>query len=170
MSKQIEQDGVEKHLSEAGASQQSIAEQCAAKVLANDRVVAGFGIVLEDVAEGRAVMSMTVRPDMLNSQGKCHGGLLFTLADAAFAFACVSCNQAGIGAHAAMDYIRGADEGDVLTATSVVRHRGNSASLVEVTVVNQLGKQVALLHGRSHNFGRPFLDGGIGTVPDVVSK
>lgn len=168
MSKQIEQSSIEKNMSEAVASKPGIAQQCAAKVLANDRVVAGFGITLDEITEGRAVMSMTVRPDMLNSQGKCHGGLLFTLADAAFAFACVSCNQAGIGAHAAMDYIRPADEGDVLTATSVVRHRGNSASLVEVTVVNQLGKQVALLHGRSHNFGRPFLDGGPGDGPDAV--
>lgn len=136
----------------------TIAEICTAQVFARDRAVQALGIDLTEVADGRAVMTMTVRADMLNSLGKCHGGMLFTLADATFAFACITCNLAGIGASAAIDYLRPAAEGDVLTATGTVRHRGASASLVEVTVTNQQGKQIAILHGRSHNFGRPFLD------------
>jgi len=136
----------------------SVAEICTAQVLAQDRTIAALGIKLSAVEDGGAVMTMTVRADMLNSQGNCHGGMIFTLADAAFAFACISCNQAGVGAAAAIDYLRPAAEHEVLTATARVRHRGTSASLVDVVVTNQQGKQIAMLHGRSHNFGRAFLD------------
>ena len=139
-------------------TEKTIAEQCVAKIIDNDTVVNGLGIRLISAGQGRAVLAMTVRADMLNSLGQCHGGMSFTLADAAFACASVSNNQAGVGAHAAMDYIRPGMEGDVLTATATVRHQGKSASLVEVIVENQNGKQIALLHGRSHNFDQPFIE------------
>ena len=139
-------------------TEKTIAEQCVAKIIDNDTVVNGLGIRLISAEQGRAVLAMTVRADMLNSLGQCHGGMSFTLADAAFACASVSNNQAGVGAHAAMDYIRPGMEGDVLTATATVRHQGKSASLVEVVVENQNGKQIALLHGRSHNFDRAFIE------------
>lgn len=139
-------------------SEKTIAERCAERVLGKDRVMENLGIELQSVQDGAAVLSMTVGAEMLNSQGNCHGGMIFTLADAAFAFACISCNQAGIGAYAAMDFIRPAAEGDILTARSSVRHRGSTVSLVEVLVENQDGRPIAQLHGRSHNFGRPFLD------------
>jgi acyl-CoA thioesterase len=139
-------------------TEKTLAEQCVAKIIDNDTVVNGLGIRLISAEQGQAVLAMTVRADMLNSLGQCHGGMSFTLADAAFACASVSNNQAGVGAHAAMDYIRPGMEGDVLTATATVRHQGKSASLVEVVVENQHGKQIALLHGRSHNFDQPFID------------
>ena len=139
-------------------TEKTIAEQCVAKIIDNDSVVNGLGIRLISAEQGRAVLAMTVRADMLNSLGQCHGGMSFTLADAAFACASVSSNQAGVGAHAAMDYIRPGMEGDVLTATATVRHQGKSASLVEVVVENQNSKQIALLHGRSHNFDHPFIE------------
>ena len=140
----------------------SMAARCVAKIIDNDNVVNGLGIRLVEVVQGRAVLAMTVREDMLNSLGQCHGGMSFTLADAAFACASVSYNQAGVGAHAAMDYIRPGMLGDVLTATATVRHQGRSASLVEVVVENQNAKQIALLHGRSHNFGQAFIDSEAG--------
>lgn len=142
-------------------TEKTMAEQCVAKIIDNDTVVNGLGIRLISAEEGRAVLAMTVRADMLNSLGQCHGGMSFTLADAAFACASVSSNQAGVGAHAAIDYIRPGMEGDVLTATATVRHQGKSASLVEVVVENQNGKQIALLHGRSHNFNQPFIESEI---------
>ena len=139
-------------------AEKTIAEQCVAKIIDNDAVVSGLGIRLISAEQGRAVLAMTVRADMLNSLGQCHGGMSFTLADAAFACASVSSNQAGVGAHAAMNYIRPGMEGDLLTATATVRHQGKSASLVEVVVENQNGKQIALLHGRSHNFDQLFIE------------
>ncbi len=139
-------------------AEKTIAAQCVAKIIDNDAVVNGLGIHVISAEQGRVVLAMIVRGDMLNSLGQCHGGMSFTLADAAFACACVSTNQAGVGAHAAMDYIRPGLEGDVLTATATVRHQGKSASLVEVVVENQNGKQIALLHGRSHNFAKSFIE------------
>ncbi len=140
----------------------SMAARCVAKIIDNDKVVKGLGIRLLSVEPGRAVLAMTVREDMLNALGQCHGGMSFTLADAAFACASVSHNQAGVGAHAAMDYIRPGMLGDVLTATATVRHQGRSASLVEVVVENQNARQIALLHGRSHNFDQAFIDSEAG--------
>lgn len=138
--------------------QQLLAERCVAEILNKDRVVRGLGIELLEVEPGRVALQMRVRDDMLNSLGHCHGGMSFTLADAAFACACTSTNQAGVGAYAAMDYLRPAGLGDLLTARGRVRHLGSSASVVEVVVSNQDDKDVALLHGRSHNFGRQFLE------------
>lgn len=135
-----------------------LARRCAAVIVEGDPTVARLGISLDEVRPGFARLSLTVGPDMLNSQGNCHGGTSFTLADVAFAVACSSTNQAGVGAHCAIDYLRPARLGDRLTATAVVGHQGSSASLVDVEVTDQNGRRIAQLRGRSHNFGRPLLD------------
>ena len=134
-----------------------IARRCAAAILERDPTVARLGIALLEVAPGYAQLSLRVGPEMLNALGNCHGGTSFTLADVAFAVACSSTNQAGVGAHCAIDYLRPATLNDVLTATAVVSHQGRSASLVDVDVVDQNGRHIIQLRGRSSNFGRPFL-------------
>ena len=138
-----------------------LARRCAALILERDPTVARLGITLLEVANGHARLALRVGPEMLNSQGNCHGGTSFTLADVAFAVACSSTNRAGVGAHCAIDYLRPARLGDVLTATAAVSHQGSSASLVDVEVTDQDGRRIAQLRGRAHNFGRPLLvDGG----------
>lgn len=139
-------------------SSAALAQRCAAAILGADPTAARLGIVLEEVAPGFAKLSLTVGPDMLNSLGHCHGGTSFTLADMAFAVACSSTNRAGVGAQCAIDYLRPAGAGDRLTATAVVTHQGGSASLVDIEVTDQRGRRIALMRGRSHNFGRPFLE------------
>ena len=135
-----------------------LARRCAALIIERDPTVARLGIRLDEVAPGFARLSLTIGPDMLNSLGNCHGGTSFTLADVAFAVACSSTNQAGVGAPCAIDYLRPARLGDVLTATATVGHQGSSASLVDVEVTDQNGRRIVQLRGRSHNFGRPLLD------------
>lgn len=142
----------------ADESTAELARRCAALIVERDPTVARLGIRLDEVAPGFARLSLTVAPDMLNSLGNCHGGTSFTLADVAFAVACSSTNQAGVGAHCAIDYLRPARLGDVLTATATVDHQGSSASLVDVEVTDQNGRRIVQLRGRSHNFGRPLLD------------
>lgn len=136
----------------------ALAQRCAAAILGADPTVERLGIVLEEVAPGFARLALTVRPEMLNSLGHCHGGTSFTLADVAFAVASVSTNRAGVGAHCAIDYLRPAGAGDRLIATAVVTHQGGSASLVDIEVTDQRGRRIAQMRGRSHNFGRPFLE------------
>jgi acyl-CoA thioesterase len=67
-----------------------LAAACAAAMWSGDRASQSLGMVLESVTPGRARLSMTVRPDMVNGHGLCHGGLIAALADSAFAFACNS--------------------------------------------------------------------------------
>jgi acyl-CoA thioesterase len=140
-------------------SSAAVAQRCAAAILEADPTVKRLGIVLDEVAPGFARLSLTVRPELLNSLGRCHGGTSFTLADVAFAVACSSTNRAGVGAHCAIDYLRPAGPGDRLTATALVTHQGSSVSLVDVEVTDQRGRRIAQLRGRAHNFGRPLLAG-----------
>ena len=71
-----------------------------------------IGMVIESVAPGRATLTMTVREDMSNGHGICHGGFIFTLADSAFAFACNSHNRATVAQAAKIDFLRPARRGD----------------------------------------------------------
>ncbi len=145
---------------------QELARRCAAAILEADPTAARLGISLEAVAPGFAKLSLTVAADMLNSLGHCHGGTSFTLADIAFAVACSSTNRAGVGAHCAIDYLRPAGLGDRLTATATVSHQGSSASLVDIEVTDQRGRRIVQMRGRSHNFGRSFLDGESAPQPN----
>lgn len=138
-------------------SSAAVAQRCAATILDADPTVRRLGIVLDEVAPGFARLSLTLRPELLNSLGHCHGGTSFTLADMAFAVACASTNRAGVGAHCAIDYLRPAGLGDRLTATAVVTHAGSSASLVDVEVCDQRGRRIAQLRGRAHHFGGSLL-------------
>lgn len=154
----------------ADESTADLARRCAALIVERDPTVARLGIRLDAVAPGFARLSLTVAPDMLNSLGNCHGGTSFTLADVAFAVACSSTNRAGVGAHCAIDYLRPARLGDVLTATAVVGHQGNSASLVDVEVTDQHGRRIVQLRGRSHNFGSPLLDDAAPQTTDAIPQ
>ena len=94
-----------------------------------------LGIVVEEVTPGRAVCNMVVREDMVNSHLYCQGGLIFTLADHALAYACMSGNRAGVTLSAQVIFTNPAKLGDTLTATAqIVRDGGRTASCdVEVT-------------------------------------
>ena len=81
-----------------------------------DDAARALGVVLDEIAPGRSRMSMTVRDDMVNSHGICHGGMIFSLADCAFAYSCNSYNQTTVAAGATIDYVSPARLGDRLTA------------------------------------------------------
>ncbi len=98
---------------------------------------------------GAATVRMTVREDMLNGHRVCHGGLVFALADSAFAFACNSHGTDALAAAASIDFLMPARGGDVLTATAVETWRAGRSGVTEVTVTNQNGERVALFRGRS---------------------
>ena len=108
-------------------------------MLAGDAATKALGISLDAVGPGRAVMSMTVRPDMLNGHRTCHGGLIFTLADTAFAFACNSYNARTVAQECSVTFLAPAREGDRLTATCTERHRRGRSGLYDVSVANGSG-------------------------------
>jgi acyl-CoA thioesterase len=129
---------------------QAVAELVGNQMLAEDAASRGLGMRLDAIAPGRARMSMTVRRDMVNGFKVCHGGLIATLADSAFAFACNSYNELTMAAGFAADLVAPASEGDILTADAVEVMRRGRTGVYDVRVTNQRGELVAVFRGRSH--------------------
>lgn len=129
---------------------QSTAERAAAALYQGDRASQTLGMRIEAVAPGEVRVAMTVRPDMVNGHRICHGGLIFALADSAFAFACNSYGDNTLAAAASIDFLAPAREGDVLTANAKELWRAGRSGLYEITVTNQRGERIALFRGRSH--------------------
>jgi acyl-CoA thioesterase len=122
-----------------------------AELFAADTASAALGIEVLEAARGRARLRMTVRPDMVQGHATCHGGLLFTLADSAFAAAC---NQGPggpvVGASAEITWVAAAFTGDVLEAEAVEHTRYGRNGVTDVTVRRAAdGGVVALFRGRS---------------------
>jgi acyl-CoA thioesterase len=129
---------------------QRIAEQAAQALYARDRASQALGMRLLAVRPGWARLSMTVRADMLNGHGVCHGGLVFSLADSAFAFACNTYNESTVAAAAAIDFLAAVRAGDELIAEAAELWRTRRNGIYEINVSNQRGERVALFRGRSY--------------------
>lgn len=134
-------------MSESGPT---AAETAARALFANDRASQGLGIALLAVEPGIARVTMQVRPDMANGHGICHGGLIFTLADSAFAFACNSHGPATVAAAVAIDFLAPAKIGDVLMAEARERWLGGRSGLYDLAVTRADGTVIAHARGRSH--------------------
>jgi acyl-CoA thioesterase len=134
------------------------AQRAAASLFERDRASQALGMRLAEVAPGRARVTMTVRPDMLNGHGSCHGGLVFALADSAFAFACNSHNEATVAAAAAIDFLAAARAGDELAAEARELWRSRRNGIYEITVSNQRGERIALFRGRSYRVEGPVVN------------
>ncbi len=141
---------------------EQIARACADAMYANDRASAALGMQIEDMAEGRAVMGMTVREDMVNGHDLCHGGLIFSLADSAFAFACNSQNFNTVAAGARIEFLAAGRLGDRLTAVAEQISQGGRTGIYDVVVSNQDNKTVALFRGNSHRIGGALVDATTG--------
>jgi acyl-CoA thioesterase len=133
----------------ASALAQELAQRTAEFLFAHDRTSRNLGIKIERMAAGRATVSMLVREDMLNGHGSCHGGVLFSLADTAFAFACNTYNTVTVAASAAIEFLIPAIQGDQLTAVAIELWRSRRSGVYDVAVMNQRQERVALLRGRS---------------------
>ena len=132
--------------------ERSAAETAAGAIAAlyrGDQASQALGMQVIETGAGRATVRMTVREDMLNGHRLCHGGLVFALADSAFAFACNSHGESALAAAASIDFLQPARAGDVLTAHAVEIWRAGRTGITEVTVTNQAGERVALFRGRS---------------------
>ena len=126
---------------------------------AGDAVLQLLGLRIDTVGPGRAVVSMPVRADMLNGFGICHGGLVATLADTAFAYACNTQGELTVASGFSIDLLAPAHEGDVLSAEAHEVSRSGRTGLYDITVRNQRGEAVAAFRGRSYTMkGRFVLD------------
>lgn len=133
------------------------AKRCAEAMFANDAASKALGIRIDIQEAGRAVARMTVREDMVNGFDVCHGGLLFTLADTAFAFACNGYDDLTFAAAASIDFLRPARLGDELRAQAREEYRGRKSGFYTVEVRNQRDEVVAMFRGRSASRGEALL-------------
>jgi acyl-CoA thioesterase len=129
---------------------QRLAEAVRDGMYARDRAAQVLGITVDEVGPGFARCRMTVREDMVNGHDTCHGGFTFTLADAAFAYACNACNRTTVALGAEISFLAPARAGDVLTATAKQRSRTGRTGVYDVEVTRADGTKVALFRGTSY--------------------
>jgi acyl-CoA thioesterase len=138
------------------ATPQQVAERVRAGMFAEDRAAQALGMAVTEIAPGRATLTMTVREDMLNGHAICHGGLIATLADTAFAYGCNSYDELTVASGFSIDFVAPGRLGDVLTARCTEVSRAGRTGVYDVTVDNQRGERIAVFRGRSYTAkGRP---------------
>ena len=128
---------------------QRLAEAAAQALLARDHASEAIGIKLVEVHPGYARMQMNVRSDMVNIHGTAHGGMVFTLADSAFGYACNTHNKIAVASGCSIDFLRPAHLGDILTATAMEQAVIGRNGVYDVRVENSKGELVALFRGKS---------------------
>jgi acyl-CoA thioesterase len=106
-----------------------------------------LGISIIDIQTGYSKIQMTVRQEMMNGLGIVHGGIAFSLADSAFAFACNNRNVLSVALDTAINFLKPVHVGDVLIAESKELHNGKSTGLYNITITNQLLHTVAVFKG-----------------------
>ena len=126
-----------------------LAKAAAEVMWRDDNASKWLGMRIEEVRPGYARLSMSVTPNMVNGHNLCHGGLIFTLADSTFAFACNSHNQRAVAAGASIEFVAPAYLGDVLTAEGVEQVLKGRTGVYDMKVVNQKNEPIAFFRGKS---------------------
>jgi acyl-CoA thioesterase len=139
---------------------QELAEATREAMWEGDRASKLLGMRVLAIGPGTATVTMTVREDMLNGHDLCHGGLVTTLADSAFAYACNAYNEMTVAAGFDVNLMAAARRGDVLTAQARELARSGRTGVYDIEVSNQRGERVATFRGRSYTVkGRPVVEG-----------
>jgi acyl-CoA thioesterase len=129
---------------------QALAEAVAQAMWARDHAAQALGIRIESVGPGQSSLLMDVRQDMLNGHDMCHGGMIFALADTAFAYACNAYNQTTVASACNIDYLAPARQGDTLRAKASERSLAGRTGVYDIVVEDTQGRQIALFRGKSH--------------------
>jgi len=113
-----------------------------------------MGVEILGVKEGYSKIKMTIRQEMVNGFGIVHGGIPFSLADSAFAFACNNRNNLSVALDVTITFTKAVNVGDVLTAETEEIHNGRSTGVYLIHVTNQRNEQVALFKGTCFRTGK----------------
>jgi acyl-CoA thioesterase len=124
------------------------AQDAVQSLYAADRASQSLGIRITDVALGRVRVEMTVRSDMVNGYGMCHGGIVFAFADSAFAFACNSHGEPMVAAGASIEFLAPTPLGERVTATATEISRTARHGIYDVAVSDAGGMVLAQFRGR----------------------
>jgi acyl-CoA thioesterase len=134
-----------------------LANKVVAKMMENDAFSQWMGLEVLEVKEGYSKVRMTIRKEMLNGFGIVHGGLAFSLADSAFAFACNNRNNISVALDVTITFTKAVNVGDVLTAEANEIHNGKSTGVYLITISNQKNEQVAFFKGTCFRTGKSLL-------------
>jgi acyl-CoA thioesterase len=143
----------------ATLSPEDLARACADAMWKEDDASSGLGMKIVEVGPGRATLSMTVQPHMVNGQRIAHGGFIFTLADSAFAFACNSHNERNVAAQGTITFIRPGKLGDRLIATAREVSRSGRSGIYDVRVT-AAELVIAEFRGHSRSIGGTLVPSG----------
>jgi acyl-CoA thioesterase len=138
--------------------EQQLAERVVKGMLQRDAFSAWLGVELLEVRPRYAAVRMRIRPDMINGFGVCHGGVTFSLADSAFAFAANTNGRVTVSIDNSITYPAAVSAGDMLTAIASEESAANRIAFYSVRVTNQHGSVVALFRGTVYRTGRGHFD------------
>jgi acyl-CoA thioesterase len=124
------------------------------KMMDHDAFSQWMDVKVLDIKEGYSKIQMTIRKEMVNGFGIVHGGLPFSLADSAFAFACNNRNNLSVALDVTITFTKAVNVGDTLTAEAKEVHNGRSTGVYLITVINQKNEQVALFKGTCFRTGK----------------
>ena len=130
-----------------GSENNIIAGKVVANMLQNDLFSQWLGISIIEIKEGYSKIKMTVRPEMINGFGIVHGGIAFSLADSAFAFACNNRNILSVALDTSINFLKPVHIDDVLIAEAIELHNGRSTGLYHINITNQRNETVAVFKG-----------------------
>lgn len=131
-----------------------LAKQVVDKMMEHDLYSQWLGIEVLEVREGYSKIQMILRAEMVNGFGVIHGGITFSLADSALAFACNNRNNLSLALDVSITFTKPGQPGDVLTAEAKEVHNGRSTGLYIIQVENQRHEQVALFKGTCFRTGK----------------
>ncbi len=127
-------------------------------MMANDLFSQWLGITAIEIKDGYSKIKMTVRPEMINGFGIVHGGIAFSIADSAFAFACNNRNNLSVALDTSINFIKPVNVNDELVAEATEIHNGRSTGLYQVKITNQHGHEVAIFKGTCFRTGKSLID------------
>ena len=141
------------------ADANELASRVAHRMLAEEGTGPAWGISIEEVREGYARLSMAVRADMINGHRIVHGGLVFALADTAFAYVCNGRNEKTVAAQASVVFLGSAAEGETLIAEAEEVATAGRGGVTRVSVRTRDGRPIAEFTGYSRTIGGAVVEG-----------
>jgi acyl-CoA thioesterase len=132
-------------------------QQVVAKMMQHDKFSQWLGIEILDITEGYSKIKMQVRDEMVNGFGIAHGGIAFSFADSAFAFACNNRNNLSVALDTSINFTKAVNVGDTLIAEATEIHNGKSTGLYLISITNQHNQQVAHFKGNCFRTGKTHL-------------
>lgn len=124
-----------------------LAEKVVDKMIRDDKFSQWLGVELLEIREGYSKIKMTVREEMINGFGIVHGGIAFSLADSAFAFASNNRNNLSVAMDTSINFTKSVHVGYELIAEAREMHNGRSTGLYHIIITNQMGEEVAFFKG-----------------------